>query len=67
VCLVSSVALLVVLCCQYETWSVGRLGRYEKRRGREVTEDEEDECNEAKFEIVENRICSVIVVPYVLN
>jgi len=46
---------VVLLCGQHETWSVGRLGRHEKRGGGEITEDEEDECKEAEIEIVENR------------
>jgi len=52
----------VLLHGQYEAWSVGRLGRYEKGGG---GEDAQDEDKEAEIKIVENCLCSAIVVLYV--
>jgi len=45
------VVLCIVMCGQYETWSVGRSGGHEKRRGRKVAEDGQAENKEAEIKI----------------
>jgi len=44
------------MCGQYETWSVGRHGRHEKRRGGKVTEAWQAEGKEAEIEIIDSHL-----------
>jgi len=47
----------IVICGQYEAWSVGRPRRHAKRRGGKVAEAGQAEGKEAVIEIVDNHVC----------